>query len=135
MALRSHRYAGGIGSALVKVGKAVGRVATGRIGRTALGATGFGGAVLGIAGSSLASRAASGGRIPGTKIKVNPTKFLPGGKPLFSTVKRKRTNFANIRALNRAIRRVQGAEKIFRKILQVQGKPHGGIRPKAKRRR
>lgn len=48
--------------------------------------------------------------------------------------KYRRQNVGNMKALKRAIRRIQGAEKLFRQVLSVQGKSHTGIKPKKGRR-
>lgn len=57
--------------------------------------------------------------------------FGGGAKP---KKKYRRINPANIKALRRSIRRIKGAEKIFRQVLVVQGKPSGGIKPKTRKR-
>lgn len=49
-------------------------------------------------------------------------------------VKNRRMNPANGRAIRRAVRRLKSAEKTFRKVLQVQGKHAGKIKPKARKR-
>lgn len=60
------------------------------------------------------------------------TNLLPNtftGKP---RKRYRRVNPANIKALRRSIRRIKGAEKLFRQVLTVQGKQHAGVKPKAK---
>lgn len=105
---------GGIGSALVRVGRgigsAIGRVATSRVGRTAIGATGIGGAIAGAAIPSLTRSRTVG------KYKVNPTKIFPGGKPFIERKKYRRMNAANIKALKRAIRRVDAFKKVAAQV-------------------
>lgn len=49
-------------------------------------------------------------------------------------VRNRRMNAANGRAIARATRRLRSAEKMFRRILQVQGKPTGKIKPKGRKR-
>lgn len=49
--------------------------------------------------------------------------------------KYRRINPGNVKALRRSIRRIKGAEKLFRTVLQVQGKPHAGIKPKTRGKR
>lgn len=49
-------------------------------------------------------------------------------------VRNRSMNAGNARAAKRAVRRIKAAEKLFRQILTVQGKPHAGIKPKARRR-
>lgn len=48
--------------------------------------------------------------------------------------KRHTINPANVKALRRSIRRIKGAEKLFRTVLSVQGKAHAGIKPKNRKR-
>lgn len=49
--------------------------------------------------------------------------------------KKHRINPANVKALRRSIRRLKGAEKLFRQVLTVEGKHHAGIKPKTSSRR
>lgn len=65
-------------------------------------------------------------------------KGLFGGAGASGTYPRKkyrRINPANVKALRRSIRRIKGAEKLFRTVLQVQGKHHTGIKPKSRGKR
>lgn len=48
--------------------------------------------------------------------------------------RRHRINPGNVKALRRSIRRLKQAEKLFRTVLTVQGKPHAGIKPKSRKR-
>ena len=48
-------------------------------------------------------------------------------------VRNRKMNYSNIRATKRAVRRIKGAEKVFRQILQVQGKKATGIKPRTRR--
>lgn len=48
--------------------------------------------------------------------------------------KYRRINPGNIKALRRSIRRIHGAEKLFRQVLSVQGKKSAGIKPKHRKR-
>lgn len=48
--------------------------------------------------------------------------------------KYRRINPGNVKALRRSIRRLHGAEKLFRQVLSVQGKKHAGIKPKHRKR-
>lgn len=48
--------------------------------------------------------------------------------------KYRRINPCNIKALRRSIRRIHGAEKVFRQVLSVQGKKSAGIKPKHRKR-
>lgn len=141
MAVRSRRAmgaAGGIGSALVKVGRgiggAIGRVATSKIGRTALGATGIGGAVVGAVGSRVASSSARGFAGPGGS-RIRPLNFLPGGKPLFERKKYRRMNPANAKALKRAIRRIDGFKKLAASVGFVPRKGSTAQKVHVKRRK
>lgn len=97
------------------IGQAVGKVARSGVGRTALGATGFGGAIAGAVGTRLAARA--------PKIRIRPTKILPGGDPFlsFDRPKRRRINPTNPKALRRAIRRVDGFVALSRRVLSQAG--------------
>lgn len=48
--------------------------------------------------------------------------------------KYRRQNPANIKALRRAISRIEKAEKLFRSVLSVQGKKSTGVKPKKRGR-
>lgn len=48
--------------------------------------------------------------------------------------KYRRQNPANVKALRRAVRRIEAAEKLFRSVLSVQGKKSTGIKTKKKGR-
>lgn len=48
--------------------------------------------------------------------------------------KYRRINPSNVKALRRSIRRIHGAEKLFRQVLSVQGKHHAGIKTKRGKR-
>jgi len=128
---RAMKAAGGIlssmaGKALAKVGKVspLARVIPG-VG-TAMAVAGMASS----AGSAVARKVAV--KTP-SGATVRPLAAMPGGVPLYSKKKYRRQNVGNMKALRRAIRRIQGAEKLFRTVLSVQGKAHAGIKPKKKR--
>lgn len=83
-------------------------------------------------GLGLATGAASG---PATRIatKAVTTTYQKAASAFGGPRKKyRRQNVGNMKALRRAIRRIQGAEKLFRTVLSVQGKAHAGIKPKRK---
>lgn len=103
--------------------------------------------------------------IPQLRGRVHPSGALPGGRPLFTRrsiiyrdgeaprgyhlnkqdgkygparsyyVRNRRTNPLNARALRRGISRLNGAERLLRRILQVKGKRAAKIVPKGTRRK
>jgi len=137
--LRMYSMRGGIGSLikraapkllpkLVKAIPGVGTIAT---------VAGAGASVYGAisAGRQVAQSAAI--PLPGGGT-LRPLAALPGGVPLFTGKKKyRRMNPLNGRALNRAIRRIDAAEKVFRKVLRVRNPraAQGAITPKSKRRK
>lgn len=69
---------------------------------------------------------------------LRPLAALPGGTPLFEGRKKyRRMNPMNFRALNRAVRRLDAAEKMFRKVLRVRTpeKANRSIVPKTRKRK
>jgi hypothetical protein len=84
-------------------------------------------------GTGLVTGMASG---PATKAATAATRTLTQKAVQTFTTRKKyrRQNVGNMKALRRAIRRIQGAEKLFRQVLSVQGKSHTGIKPKKKGR-
>lgn len=50
---------------------------------------------------------------------INPTNILPGGKPFITTVRRRRMNVLNPRALRRALRRAEGFERFARRTVNA----------------
>lgn len=146
------RHAGdflGIGGAIGKIGKVVGKVAgaaapflpgplggAARIASKVLG--GKGGAAY-AAGAATAGLGLAGlSKLPvlrtGSGIQINPANILPGGQPFVSGVcrsgrfnqdgscrKTPSMNPANPRALRRAIRRQQGFIKLARRALRGTG--------------
>lgn len=108
--------AGGIGSFLkgaarAAIGGAVGLVTGGPIAAAR-------NVVSSIAPAARPPAAGPAFQIP--QINVNPMAALPGGQPLFTFGgrKRRRMNFTNQRALNRANRRVDGFVRIVRRSLK-----------------
>lgn len=153
---------GGIGG-LVRAGaRAVGRVTGSRIGRLALGATGGAGAVAGAALGAITSRSSGGavggqihpsGILPGGRPFITRRDVLfdggreaPRGYHLNKAdgkygpkgtyfVRNRRMNPMNGRAAARAIRRINSAEKMLRRIFVVQGKGQRRVKPKTTRRK
>lgn len=77
---------------------------------------------VGIVGT-VAAAAAPGivKRATGGKIKIHPTKILPGGEPFIERVKRRTMNPANPKALRRAIRRLDGFTGLANRTLKGTG--------------
>jgi hypothetical protein len=117
--------AGGIGSFLKK---AAGTLVSGAVGLVTGGPAG---ALANVSRSvGILPNAPSGSRsfaatpqvqIP--QININPMAALPGGQPLFTFggKRRRRMNFANGKALNRANRRVDGFVRLARRSLKHTG--------------
>ena len=108
------RTGGGPGDALGKVVDIAGRVST-----------------LGRIGSSLYDQYGRGA--------LNSAMGCPKGYHLAKNgsgkcVRNRRMNPANGRAIGRATRRLKAAEKMFRRVLSVEGKHAGKIKPKARKR-
>lgn len=85
-------------------------------------------------GTGLVTGMASG---PATRTAAAATQKVAQKATQYFTGERKkyrRQNVGNMKALRRAIRRIQGAEKLFRQVLSVQGKGHAGIKPKKRKR-
>lgn len=59
-----------------------------------------------------------------------PKGFHPAKDGSGRCVRNRRMNPANGRAIRRAARRLRAAEKVFRRVLQVEGKHAGKIKPK-----
>jgi len=81
---------------------------------------------LGLATGMAAGPATRTAASAASKVTQRVTQAWTGKK------KYRRQNVGNMKALRRAIRRIQGAEKLFRTVLSVQGKSHTGIKPKRK---
>jgi len=84
-------------------------------------------------GTGLVTGMASG---PATRAASTvATRTAQVAKQVFTGERKKyrRQNVGNMKALKRAIRRIQGAEKLFRQVLSVQGKSHTGIKPKRRK--
>lgn len=135
---RTQGAQGGIGSLLAKAGSfALRKVAPKLLG----GPVGIGAAVLGAAGGARAASKVGTAVAKRAKVTlpggttVRPLALLPGGVPLVQKKKYRRMNPMNIKALRRAVRRVDAAEKQFKKVLMVQGKKATGVKPRPPRRR
>jgi hypothetical protein len=134
---RAQKAAGGLFGALAK--KVVGTAAR-TIPGVGLATTGIGMAKamlpkpkatfgLGLASGMAAGPVTKAATKVATTTYQKATEVFTGGRKKY-----RRQNVGNMKALRRAIRRIQGAEKLFRQVLSVQGKAHAGIKPKKGRR-
>jgi hypothetical protein len=132
-ALRMYTHRGGIGGSLVKLGTSVIKKLPGVAVRSLPGAGAIG-AVGGAALGGLIQHPFKTGYQVGKKITGSVERTFGLGEP---RKKYRRMNPMNFRALKRAVRRVDAAEKAFRSVLRVV-KPRqasSSIIPKARTRR
>lgn len=114
---------GGIGGGIARLAKAVAPKLLRSIPGvgTVAAVAGAGASIYGAATAGSAAANAARVTVGGTTIR--PLALLPGGVPLFQRKRKRRTmNPMNVRALKRAVRRLDKAEDLFRKVLSVKGK-------------